>query len=321
MILTSYGILRTDPELLARPWELAVFDEIQNLKNSKTKGYQAARDLRAGRKIGLTGTPIENRLEELKSLFDLVLPGYFGTDREFREKYVEDAETHPDSLGQKKLRRLISPFVLRRMKESVLHELPEKIVDRRQCRLSEDQVKLYREALESRGRSLVDVLRRGEEPVPYIHIFALLNLLKQICDHPALVAGAGEEYEQYESGKWELFKEILDECLQGTVKVVVYSQYLKMIDIIADHLERRDVGYATLTGRSRKRGRILSRFAEDPDCRGLYRQPEGRRGGNRSGGRLGGHSLRPLVERRPGRTRPRTGFTGSVRSGACRSSS
>lgn len=268
LLLTSYGILLRDiDELKKIPFSIAVFDEIQHIKNPETKAYRAALDIEADMKIGLTGTPIENRLEELKALMDLTIPGYLGTDEYFKKRYAQPIQELHDGKRQQELSRLISPFVLRRLKKSVLNELPEKIEDIMNCSLSDDQVKLYRDAISSRGAGLLDILTRGEEPVPYIHIFALLNLLKRICDHPALVERSPAEYEKYQSGKWDLFTEILSECLGSGQKVVVYSQYLGMIEIMGRFLKREEIGFVSLTGSSRKRGNIIQRFHEDPECR------------------------------------------------------
>ena len=270
VLLTSYGILRWDIEKLKDiPFSLAVFDEIQHIKNPQTLAYCSAKDIKARMKLGLTGTPIENRLSELKALFDLTMPGYFGTDKDFDSRYVKPIELGLDTTRREELSRLISPFTLRRLKETVLDDLPEKIEDIRSCRLSEDQVKLYRDAISSRGKGLLQVLKAGEEPVPYIHIFALLNLLKQICNHPAMVEGTPDDYERYQSGKWELFKELIAESLDCGQKVVVYSQFLGMIKIIEGFLQTQNVDFVTLTGASRKRGEIISRFNNNPDCR-LY---------------------------------------------------
>ena len=270
VLLTSYGILRRDMDKLREiPFPLAIFDEIQNIKNPQTQGYTAAETIQAQMKLGVTGTPIENSLMELKALLDLTLPGYLGTDKDFETRFAK--ETASSDLPTRKLgrlSRLISPFVLRRRKDTVLDDLPEKIEDIRTCRLSDDQVKLYRDAISDRGRSLVQILKSGEEAVPYMHIFALLSLLKQICNHPALVEeGTAEGYDRYASGKWELFKELLDESLDSGQKVVVYSQYLKMIRIMECYLENRGVEYAVLTGKSRNRGQIIERFNHDPACR------------------------------------------------------
>jgi SNF2 family DNA or RNA helicase len=166
------------------------------------------------------------------------------------------------------LRRIISPFILRRTKAAVLDELPEKIEDLRLCALSEDQIGLYREAVEGPGAAeIVGRLQSGTDPVPYIHVFALLNVLKRICDHPALALDELENAGSYRSGKWDLFKELLDEALDNGQKVVVFTQYLGMVDLIAWHLEELGVGYVTLTGSSRNRGDLVDRFNQEPDCR------------------------------------------------------
>ena len=162
---------------------------------------------------------------------------------------------------------MISPFTLRRLKKTVLKELPEKIEDIRTCTLSDDQVRLYRDAISSRGSGLVARLAQEKEPIPYMHIFALLTLLKQICDHPALVEGTGKDLDKYQSGKWELFKELVTEALDSGQKIVIYSQFLGMIRMIGLFLQGLGAGFVSLTGSSRKRGEIVSRFNEDPDCR------------------------------------------------------
>jgi SNF2 family DNA or RNA helicase len=268
VLLTSYGILRNDiGQFEDVPFALAVFDEIQYIKNPKTQAYEAAKKLNSRIKFGLTGTPIENTLWELKALFDLTVPGYLGTDENFHEHYLRPMEVDPSSSSHRPLARLISPFTLRRLKKTVLDELPDKIEDIRTCCLSDDQVKLYRDAIASRGKGLIDALKRDEEPIPYMHVFALLNMLKQICNHPAQVKGQADDYEKYRSGKWELFEELVSECLDSDQKIVIYSQYVEMIRIIEKFLQRLDVGYVTLTGASRKRGEIVARFNRDPDCR------------------------------------------------------
>ena len=268
ILVTSYGILRRDIDKLSKvPFALAVFDEIQYVKNQETLAYKAGRMIDADMKLGLTGTPIENRLSELKAIMDLTLPGYLGKETDFQNRYVQPVEERNDSSKRDELSRLISPFTLRRLKKTVLDELPEKIEDIRTCELSDIQVKLYRDALASRGKGLADIIAKGEKPIPYMHIFALLNLLKQICDHPALVKGEPDDYEKYESGKWELFEELLSECLDSGQKIVVYSQYLGMIKIIGNHLEKLDTEFVTLTGKSRDRGKLIERFEKDDNCR------------------------------------------------------
>ena len=268
LILTSYGILRRDMEILETlNFSVAVFDEIQNLKNPQTQLYQSARKIHAHMKLGLTGTPIENRLGELKALMDLTLPGYLGKDADFEAHYVKPIENHGDEGKKAQLSNLISPFALRRKKESVLHDLPEKIEDMRTCTLSEDQVKLYRDAVSSRGKDLLKHLKEEGKTVPYIHIFALLNLLKQICNHPSLVEGNIDDYQNLKSGKWDLFQELLDESLQSGQKVVIYSQFLGMIGIMEKYLTEKGIDFVSLTGKTGNREKVIDRFNRDPVCR------------------------------------------------------
>jgi superfamily II DNA or RNA helicase len=268
LLLTSYGILRRDIEALETlNFSVAVFDEIQNLKNTQTQLYQSAKRIQAQMKLGLTGTPIENRLGELKALLDLTLPGYLGKDTDFENRYVKPIENHADGERRVQLSELIAPFTLRRKKESVLDDLPEKIEDIRTCTLSEDQVKLYRDAVSAKGNELLKNLRQEEKTIPYIHVFALLNLLKQICNHPALVKGKIDEYQGLQSGKWDLFKELLEESLQSDQKVVIYSQFLGMIDIIKKYLTSNAVDFVSLTGKTTNREKVIQRFNEDPTCR------------------------------------------------------
>lgn len=262
VVLTSYGVLRVAVETLAgQRFALAVFDEAQQLKNRDTQSHRAARALVADVKVGLTGTPVENDPEDLAALLDLVLPGtlYGSAPAAGRNS------GRPGRLAG--LRRAARPFVLRRVKAEVLSELPGKIDDLRSCRLSEEQAALYAGVVENQGSELVTRLRRGGEPVPYLHVFAVLNLLKRICDHPALALGRPEAWREHGSGKWDLFCELLDEALGSRQKVVVFSQYLGMIDIMARHLAALDVGHVTLTGASRRRADLVDRFNGDDACR------------------------------------------------------
>jgi superfamily II DNA or RNA helicase len=268
VLLTTYGILRNDIDSLQEvPFALAVFDEIQNLKNPATQSHQAARQVRAEVKLGLTGTPIENRVGELKALMDLTVPGYLGSDDAFEKRYVKPLETDPRGRAGERLTRLIAPFTLRRLKKTVLLELPEKIEDFRFCELREEQVALYRQAIATQGKELRRALREKKKAIPYLHIFALLTLLKRICDHPAVALKKPELHKNHDSGKWDLFQELLAESLESGQKIVVYSQFLDMLRIMETHLQETGTGFVTLTGASRKRGELIDRFNNDPDCR------------------------------------------------------
>lgn len=245
--LTTYGVVRSRiEEFRDRRFDLVVLDEMQTIKNAGTATHQALRSIPRGVVIGLTGTPVENHESELVTLLDFAVPDYL-----------------PPSVDREALRRLARPFILRRTKEQVLTELPPKFIDRRTCELTPEQRTIYRQIVESRAKPLRAELRSGK--ASFIHIFAALNYLKQVCNHPA-TAGGGFGCDA-PSAKWDLFVELLDECMASGLKVVVFSQYLSMLALIEKHLDTRAIGYASIKGSTRLRGAEITRFHNDADCR------------------------------------------------------
>ncbi|MCU0233634.1 MAG: DEAD/DEAH box helicase [Thermoanaerobaculales bacterium] len=254
IVLTTYDILfRSTAELMQHRWAVVVFDEAQRIKNPRTKAARAARKIPADFRLALTGTPLENRLLELWSVVDLIVPGYLGSEREFRTTH-RDPSHHQLHV----LRQRLGVLTLRRVKEQVLADLPEKFEDLRFCHLLPAQAALYRSLHARHTAEIVELLRAEDAEIPTMHIFALLTRLKQVCDHPALVDD--QDAASAESAKIEVFDEILDEALDGGLQVVVFSQYVKMIAILSEHLERRRVPHLVLTGETRDRGRIIRRF-------------------------------------------------------------
>jgi SNF2 family DNA or RNA helicase len=265
-ILTSYGVLLRDVKDLSEiPWDVVVLDEAHFVKNNGTATYHAACRIPKGMRLCLTGTPLENHLGELKNLFDFLLPGYLGSDKYFRKMFQQPAESNAAPERDLALQKLIHPFKMRRTKNQVLRDLPEKIIDFRHCNLSSDQIRLYQDVIARKVSPLVKQLEDNAHGVPYLHVFAVLTLLKQICNHPALVIGGS--YKNSISGKFELFRELLDESLGSGHKIVVFSQYVEMIKIIENYLTDIEVKYAVLTGKTRNRGAVINRFQSDPDCK------------------------------------------------------
>ncbi len=266
--ITTYGLLDRDEVLSRQYFEIIIFDEIHYLKNRKTLAHQAACDLNGRMKLGLTGTPLENSLDDLKSIFDVCLPGILGTDQDFRNRYTRENDSTKNKKQLAELSRRISPFMLRRNRKQVLGELPAIIDDLQTCELSDDQVRLYRQAVHDQGATLLRQLDDDSANIPYLQILALISLLKQICDHPALI-DREKEVEDYQSGKWELFVELVNECLAGSMKVVIFSQYTKMLDIIENYFEDSQVDYASLRGSMTvtKRAAMIDEFQHNPDCR------------------------------------------------------
>ena len=267
LLLTSYGIVRSERELLSSMrFDIVIFDELQAAKNPKSQTHRVLKTLDANMRVGLTGTPIENRLMELKALFDIVIPTYLPAESHFRQLFVNPIEKNQDQEKIGLLRKLIRPFILRRKKKEVLFELPEKSEEIAYCPLSEEQRLLYEEVVTGHKEGLLNKLKNREEPVPYLHIFSLLSTLKQICDHPALYHQRLEEASRHRSGKWELYSELLQESLDSGQKLVVFSQYLGMLDIIEADLREKKIAYAAIRGSTRDRKTPLERFRDDPSC-------------------------------------------------------
>lgn len=267
LLLTSYGTLRSEKEMIAEiSFDVAIFDETQMAKNRQSQTHRALSMIKATTKIGLTGTPIENQLTELKALFDVILPGYLPPQKYFRDHFVTPIEKYRDKKRAALLSKQIHPFVLRRKKSEVLHDLPEKIEEIARCELSDEQRTLYKEAYNRSRDQLMRSIEKKSSPLPYLHIFALLNTLKQICNHPSLVLNDIPNYKEHRSGKWSLFVELLSETRASGQKLVFFTQYLGMMSIAQQYLKENRIGYASIRGSTRDRKKELERFRTDPMC-------------------------------------------------------
>ncbi len=267
VIITTYGMVRNERERLKRyQFEIIIFDEVQMAKNRSSLTWLALAGLKSHFRLGLTGTPIENNLKELKSLFDLVLPGFFSGSHRFREQFITPIEIQGDNKCKALLQRLISPFILRRKKQDCLKELPSKTEDVVWCELSQEQQELYQKLLQERTEVIAE-LHSNEGSFSYITLLALLIQLKKICNHPALFLNDIKNFRAHKSSKWILFEELLTEVLAGGQKVVIFSHYLGMLDIIDDYLREKGVGFATLRGSTINRHEQIARFQTDPTCR------------------------------------------------------
>jgi hypothetical protein len=229
--ITSYSLLRRDIEdLSACSFASCFLDEAQNIKNPETLNARSVKQIQADRYFALTGTPIENSLTELWSIFDFILPGYLFNQKTFQSVYElpivrEGSQEMLDSLHKQ-----IVPFILRRMKKDVLHELPDKIETRTICDMTDEQRQIY-EAFLSRSRAdLEKEVSMNGYARSQIFILALLTRLRQICCHPALFM---KDY-QGGSGKMLLLDELLDDCFSSGHRVLVFSQFTSMLEIIRE---------------------------------------------------------------------------------------
>ncbi len=264
VVLTTYALLRQDGErLAAHRFHYLVLDEAQNIKNPASLTARAAKALSARHRLALTGTPLENNLTELWSIFDFLMPGFLGSHEAFVQRYARPVEAHGDQDALARLRRRVNPFILRRVKRDVAAELPPKTETVLTCELTPAQRRLYRQVLEaSRARVFAEVEQKG---IARSHIAILDALLKlrQVCCHPQLLRIPGNRVQA--SAKLELFRELISEVVAGGHRALVFSQFVGMLSILRRELERLGIAYEYLDGRTRDREARVKRFQERED--------------------------------------------------------
>ncbi len=230
VILTTYAIMRIDVEELKKQnWGMIIVDEAQNIKNPDTAQTLAIKMLKADVKVAMTGTPVENRLTELWSIFDFINQGYLGSLRDFQKSYAIPIERFKENSRAAKLKMSISPFVLRRLKtdKHVITDLPEKMVLNDYCYLSKSQAVLYEKTLNEMMEKIsgfTGINRRG-------NIFKLITALKQICNHPYQFLKGGEMGKEL-SGKMDKCISTVQSILDNNEKTLIFTQYKEMGDIL-----------------------------------------------------------------------------------------
>jgi hypothetical protein len=269
VVVTTYETLRRDMGvLIEHPWDYVILDEAQKIKNPITDTARACRHLLARHRLAVTGTPIENRLDELWALFDFLMPGYLGSQARFRRDFEGPIVRDKSEGAADELKRKIAPFVLRRMKEQVASDLPPKLYVTRECQLTREQSDLYaRIAGEGRARVL-EQARSHHQVTLTMSILASLTHLKQICCHPALLEGDPLDAELHgRSGKFEAFKDVLAERLEIGEKVLVFSQFADMCRLIDRYLHEEGIPSLYLDGQTRNRQDLVRAFQSDPAIR------------------------------------------------------
>lgn len=262
VVITSYSLLQKDIEIYkAKPFSYAILDEAQHIKNRGTRNAKSVKMIQARHRLILTGTPIENSLDELWSLFDFLMPGLLSSYERFLEKYIRNP-TEPKNKSLETLRRKVSPFILRRMKRDVAAELPPVSEIVYHCTLSDVQRELYHSYAQSAREELSKLVKREGFDKVQIHVLATLTRLKQICCHPAIFAK--ESAESGDSAKYEMLMELIQTLMEGKHKTVIFSQYTRMLSIMREDLRRLGINYEYLDGSSKNRLSIVKRFNEDP---------------------------------------------------------
>ena len=243
LFVTSYDSLKRDVDLYTDfSFQYVVADEAQYMKNQNTQNAKAVKTLRAAVRLALTGTPVENSLAEVWSIFDFLMPGYLYNYTKFRKNFEIPIVKQNDENAAKSLRKMVSPFILRRMKKDVLKELPEKIETVLYAELVDEQKKVYMACAASAKKKLEAGL--GDSGKDKLQILAFLTRLRQICCDPALV------YENYTEGsaKLELCMELLQNCIESGHRILLFSQFTTMLSRIADRLDAAQTTYFTITG-------------------------------------------------------------------------
>lgn len=260
-VITSYSLLQKDIEIYKESgFSYAILDEAQHIKNRGTRNAKSVKMIQAKHRLILTGTPIENSLDELWSLFDFLMPGLLSSYDRFVEKYIR-SPNQPKGVSIEVLRRKVSPFILRRMKKDVVAELPPVSEIVYHCHLSDVQRELYHSYAQSAREELSQLVKREGFDKVQIHVLATLTRLKQICCHPAIFAKEKPEFG--DSAKYDMLLELLQTLIESKHKTVIFSQYTRMLGIMREDLKKMGIPFEYLDGSSKNRMAIVKRFNED----------------------------------------------------------
>jgi superfamily II DNA or RNA helicase len=264
LIITSYALIRRDAaRYRGREFDTVVLDEAQHIKNRQTQNAQAVKSIRARHRLVLTGTPMENSVLDLWSIFDFLMPGYLGPAKDFRERYELPILKEKNVGAQQRLARRLRPFLLRRLKQDVAADLPAKLEQVAYCELTADQRGVYQQVIEaSRKEVLAAVGEQGLAKSRMLVLTALLRLRQVCCDLRLLQLENVDPATA--SGKLDLFGELLEEVVDGGHRVLVFSQFTRMLALLAERLTGEGVDFCYLDGSTADRGAVVQRFQDHP---------------------------------------------------------
>ncbi len=261
VFITSYTLLQKDIELYKLiPFTYVILDEAQHIKNRSTRNAKSVKMVQAAHRLILTGTPVENSLEDLWSLMDFLMPGFLSTFERFAEKHLRaPPAVHAQNIQY--LKRKVSPFILRRMKSDVLKDLPPVSEIVYHCQLSPVQEELYRSYAASARNELTKLVERDGFDKVQIHVLATLTRLKQICCHPAIFAK--EKAELGDSAKYDMLLELLQSLVSGGHRTIIFSQYTRMLQLMREDFQQRGIAFSYLDGNTKDRLEIVKEFNEN----------------------------------------------------------
>ena len=265
IVLSTYGTVRSDVELLSTfRFNYIILDESQAIKNPDSLISKAVRLLSARNRLVMTGTPVENNTFDLYSQMEFLNPGLLTSQEFFRSEYATPIDKYQDSAKAAELRKLVYPFVLKRTKQQVAKDLPDKTETILYCEMGKKQRKVYDTMRETYRQKIVEKMSvEGKEKSSFLILEGLLKL-RQICDSPALLSDDAD-YGNDSAKLDELTRELEENA--SNHKILIFSQFLKMLDLIKGYLEKHNIAYEYLDGQTQDRGRRVNRFQNDASCR------------------------------------------------------
>lgn len=261
LIVTSYALIRRDWEQYRElEFDTVVLDEAQHIKNRETQNAQAVKSIKSRHRLVLTGTPLENSVLDLWSIFDFLMPGYLGSAQDFRERYEAPIARQRDSQAQLRLKRRLRPFLLRRLKTEVAADLPAKLEQVSYCELTSEQRGVYQQIIEASRKEILDATaQQGAAKSRMMVLTALLRLRQACCDLRLLKP----ESATHSSGKLDMFSELLQEVIDGGHRVLVFSQFVSMLALLKERLAQENIEFCYLDGSTANRAAVVERFQKD----------------------------------------------------------
>jgi len=260
LIVTSYALIRRDAEQYsAFEFDTVILDEAQHIKNRQTQNAQAVKAINSRYRVVLTGTPLENSVLDLWSIFDFLMPGYLGAAQDFRERYEIPITREKSAAAQARLARRLRPFMLRRLKRDVASDLPARLEQLSYCELTPDQQAVYQELLNAGRREITEAV--GAQGLPRSRMLilnTLLRLRQACCDLRLLQLDNVDPANA--SAKVDLFDELLEEIIDGGHRALVFSQFVTMLHLLRDKLQAENVEYCYLDGSTTNRGEVVQQF-------------------------------------------------------------
>ena len=260
IVVTSYALIRRDADSYREyEFDTVVLDEAQHIKNRQTQNAQAVKAVKAKHRLVLTGTPLENSVLDLWSIFDFLMPGYLGTAQDFRERYELPIARDKDPQIQARLARRLRPFLLRRLKREVATDLPPKIEQVSFCELTSEQRGVYQQVIEASRKEILEAVdAQGLAKSRMLVLTALLRLRQVCCDLRLLNLDGVTPATA--SGKLDMFGELLEEVIDGGHRVLVFSQFVSMLTLIKERLNAEGIEFCYLDGSTVDRAAVVDRF-------------------------------------------------------------